>query len=261
MKTAFAAHPLRTRWPSAQGWSTIPLMADDFDLIWTEPVPVFPLPNCVMLTGPVLPLHVFEPRYRTMIREVLARRPGQRVLAIALLRDGYEDQYLTNFAPIHPVVGVGAVVEHQELPDGRFNLLLQGRARAMIQVEDTSGPYRRAMLVPRESVPFDSLDAEASARDSLCALLEDAAAVNLWATKATEQLCHAYPRTEQLIDVLAFHVIPDDEILVKQQILEEACIATRLAVVQSWLQRAVAAKRYAECRPQHGPWPPSQSQN
>ena len=237
-------------------------MADDFDAIWTEPVPLFPLPNCVLLTGPILPLHVFEPRYRTMTREVLTRHPSQRAIAIALLRDGYEEQYLTSHAPVHPVVGVGLVVEHHEQPDGRFNLLLHGRARAMIQLEDTTGPYRRAMLVPRESVPFASRQASRAARGELRDLLEEAAAAKLWATKATDQLFKTYPSTEQLIDVLAFHVIPDDEILIKQQILEETEVPKRLAVVRDWLRRAVAAHRYAtQSKPKPGLWPPSHSPN
>lgn len=237
-------------------------MADDFDVIWTGPVPLFPLPNCVLLTGPLLALHVFEPRYRTMTRDVLARDPSQQAMAIALLRDGYEDTYLTNHAPIHPVVGVGLVVEHRELPDGRFKLLLHGRARATIQVEDTTGPYRQAMLVPRESVPFASAEANDAARRSLHNLLDEAAAARLWATKATEQLFEAYPRTEDLIDVLAFHVIPDDEILVKQQILEDSDVAKRLTVVEVWLRRAVCAHRYAtQSASPAGPWPPLSPQN
>lgn len=237
-------------------------MVDDFDAIWTEPVPLFPLPNCVLLTGPILPLHVFEPRYRTMTLEVLTRHPSQRAIAVALLREGYQEQYLTNHAPVHPVVGVGLVVEDDELPDGRFNLLLHGRARAMIQLEDATGPYRKAMLVPRESVPFASRQASRAARSDLRNLLEEAAAARLWATKATDQLFKSYPSTEQLIDVLAFHVIPDDETLIKQQILEETAVPKRLAVVRDWLRRAIAAHRYAtQSKPKPGLWPPLNSQN
>ena len=55
-----------------------------------EEVPVFPLPNVVLLPGALLPLHVFEPRYREMTRDVVA---GRRRMAVARLQPGFEADY------------------------------------------------------------------------------------------------------------------------------------------------------------------------
>jgi Lon protease-like protein len=230
--------------------------------IWTDPVPVFPLPNCVLLPGAVLPLHVFEPRYRTMMRDLLGLEPARRAIAVALLRDGFEDVYMTNHAPIHPIVGVGLVMETQELPDGRFNLLLHGRARARISVEDGTGHYRLAMLTPRESTPLPGHQAICQARHRLCSLLTEAASHNLWPAEATEGFFEAFPSTEQLIDVLAFHLIPSDDILLKQQILEEPDVAKRLTLIQDWLKQTIAAHRHAtQLKANLDTWPPPCSAN
>ncbi len=237
-------------------------MDDCTDNIWTAPIPLFPLPNCVLLPGAVLPLHVFEPRYRRLAIDALEHTPQRRAIAIALLREGYDDLYLTNHAPIHPVVGVGTILEHQQLADGRFNLLVQGVARASVHVEDASGAYRKAVLVPRESTPLVDDETNYAARQVLCALLTEAANRNLWPAEAVEGFFEAFPSTEQLIDVLAFHLIPADETILKQQILEEREVAKRMCRVRDWLKRTIATQRYTLQPPfKTGAWPPPCSPN
>src|SRR5689334_16300545 len=83
---------------------------------------IFPLPNCVLLPGGLLPLHVFEPRYRELTRDCLA---GNRLMAIARLQPGYEVAYHAR-PPVQPLCGVGRILCADELPDGRFHLLLRG---------------------------------------------------------------------------------------------------------------------------------------
>ena len=103
-------------------------------------LPIFPLPQAVLFPGALMPLHVFEPRYRQLARDVLATHGA---IAIAHIVEG---------APVdehgHPaialVAGIGVVVESQELPDGRFNLLLEGRARVHLTELPFVPPYRRA---------------------------------------------------------------------------------------------------------------------
>ena len=91
-------------------------------------VPVFPLPNVVLFPGVVCPLHVFEPRYREMVTDVLA---GERLIALALLRPGWEAEY--EGAPaVHEVACVGRVAAAEPLRDGRFNILVQGEERVRI---------------------------------------------------------------------------------------------------------------------------------
>jgi len=94
-------------------------------------LPIFPLPNCVLLPGGLLPLHVFEPRYRELTRDCLA---GNQLMGVARLRPGYETSYYGR-PPVFEKCGVGRIICSEELPDGRYTLLLRGVARAEIARE------------------------------------------------------------------------------------------------------------------------------
>ncbi|MFT3691889.1 MAG: LON peptidase substrate-binding domain-containing protein [Kofleriaceae bacterium] len=103
-------------------------------------LPIFPLPNCVLLPGGLMPLHVFEPRYRELTRDCLA---GDHYMGIARLRPGYEQSYYGK-PPVFERFGVGKIICSEELPDGRFALLLRGVARVELQRELPSDrAYRR----------------------------------------------------------------------------------------------------------------------
>jgi Lon protease-like protein len=117
-------------------------------------VPVFPLPGVVLFPGMFLPLHIFEPRYRAMTADALR---GERLIAMALLRPGWEPEYQGSPA-IHPVVGVGKILEDARLEDGRYNLVLLGLSRARVIEEVGTGPYRLArveLLAEREPATKD----------------------------------------------------------------------------------------------------------
>lgn len=104
-------------------------------------LPIFPLPNGVLLPGGLLPLQVFEPRYRDLTRDCLA---GHQYMGVARLRPGFESTYY-GCPPVYGRFGVGRIICSEELPDGRFALLLRGVARVEIArelpAEDRS--YRR----------------------------------------------------------------------------------------------------------------------
>src|SRR3954469_18173019 len=94
-------------------------------------LPIFPLPNCVLLPGGLLPLHVFEPRYRDLTRDCLS---GNHLMGVARLRPGYETTYYGR-PPVYERFGVGKIICSEELPDGRFALLLRGVARVELARE------------------------------------------------------------------------------------------------------------------------------
>ena len=112
-------------------------------------VPVFPLPNVILFPGMFLPLHIFEPRYRQMTADALA---GERLIAMALLKPGWEEQY-EGAPPIHPILGMGKIVEQEKLEDGRYNLVLLGLVRVRVIQELGPGPYRRAKVELLEEAP------------------------------------------------------------------------------------------------------------
>jgi Lon protease-like protein len=105
-----------------------------FDPSALSSLPIFPLPNCVLLPGGLLPLHVFEPRYRELTRDCLA---SHQLMGVARLRPGYESTYYGR-PPVYERCGVGRIICSEELPDGRFALLLRGVARVEIARELTS---------------------------------------------------------------------------------------------------------------------------
>lgn len=111
-------------------------------------VPVFPLPGVVLFPQTIIPLHIFEPRYRAMTADALS---GDRTIGVALLKEGFEPLYHTRRAPIHPVLGLGRIVESEQIKDGNYNVLLRGIARARIVEEVPERPYRLARVEPVET--------------------------------------------------------------------------------------------------------------
>jgi Lon protease-like protein len=110
-------------------------------------VPLFPLDAIVLLPQQVLPLHIFEPRYRQMIDHCL---DGAGQIAMAVI-DEAPRHALSPIASLRPAVCIGQIVQHEPLPDGRYNILLQGICRARIVRESPPAAdrlYRAARLEP-----------------------------------------------------------------------------------------------------------------
>jgi len=90
-------------------------------------LPIFPLPNVVLLPGMVLPLNVFEPRYLELVD--FARQNGEHIgVPLLASKDGAASE-------IEPVFGVGKLVFHVSLPDGRRIIRLEGVCRVRVQRE------------------------------------------------------------------------------------------------------------------------------
>lgn len=119
--------------------------------------PLFPLSNVVLFPHALLPLHIFEPRYRQMTADALA---GESLIAMALLKSIPDTP-----PPIYDVVGLGRIVAHERLPDGRYHLVLRGVARARIQREiPTDKLYRIAELDLLKDAEGDSIVMQTMAR-------------------------------------------------------------------------------------------------
>ncbi|HET9627561.1 MAG TPA: LON peptidase substrate-binding domain-containing protein [Kofleriaceae bacterium] len=129
-------------------------MRDLEDLAAMDALPIFPLPNCVLLPGGLLPLHVFEPRYRELTRDCLA---GHQLMGIARLRPGFESSTYGR-PPVYDTCGVGRIICSEELPDGRFALLLRGVARVAIARELPSD--RKYRIVEARTLDDTSYDAQ-----------------------------------------------------------------------------------------------------
>jgi Lon protease-like protein len=125
-------------------------------------LPLFPLPNVLLLPETILPLHVFEPRYQDMLSDALA---GERLLGIQLLNPAGPPDGAGRPA-VFEIGCAGEVVEHEPLEDGRSNILVRGTYRYRIVGErDTPAPYRLAEVVPLPTRPLPAAVGGLSRRD------------------------------------------------------------------------------------------------
>lgn len=96
---------------------------------------IFPLTGAILFPGLQLPLHIFEPRYRAMVSDVLAR--DRRIGMI-------QPQRPTEGAPLFEIGCVGKIGEFEALEDGRYNLVLEGESRfRMLRELDVTTPFRQ----------------------------------------------------------------------------------------------------------------------
>jgi hypothetical protein len=115
-------------------------------------IPIFPLPNVVLFPSVFLPLHIFEPRYRAMVRDALS---GDRIIGMTLLRPGWRVE--SEDPPAVYQVGCAGLITHAErLLDGRYNIVLQGIEKFKIASEQEGAEYRQARIEPvLESISHD----------------------------------------------------------------------------------------------------------
>jgi ATP-dependent Lon protease len=187
-------------------------------------VPIFPLPHVVLFPEAMLPLHIFEPRYRTMIADCLAASPKVIVIAQLDRRGGR----------ISEIAGAGIIVDHQSLPDGRSNVIVAGRARVRLEelvVEDPPRfPYKRA-----RATPLANIDVQVSEGDR-SALLAAATMFAAEVKKHDPTFAFQMPKALDgagIADACAFQLVVDAN--VRQAILEELDPRVRVRMVMDQL--------------------------
>ena len=185
-------------------------------------LPLFPLPSVVLFPRAVLPLHIFEDRYRAMTADALA---GDRRIAMALLKPGWEKSYYGR-PPIEPVVCVGEILSSEKLSDGKYNFLLQGTTRARIIRELPSDkPYRLAELSPLEQVPALDIDLE-PARRRIEQLFTKSSLARTAAAEQFARLARSHLSTPEIADLAAFTFV--DDVAIKQSLLAETDVRQRV---------------------------------
>ena len=124
----------------------------------SEPLPLFPL-NAVLFPGIVMPLHIFEDRYRRLVRDLIALPPdASREFGVVAIKVGYE----VGERGVHTIQRTGCaalVTEVVANPDGTFDILVVGRRRFHVERLDSSDDYLRAdvaWLSDSESSPTES---------------------------------------------------------------------------------------------------------
>lgn len=168
---------------------------------------IFPLPDVVVFPGTVLPLHVFEPRYVAMTRDVMA---GSRHMGIARLCPGYQEEYLGR-PPIFPVIGLGEVIACEELPGDRFAIAVRGAGRVRVERElPPERAYREvvASALPDIEVDEPALAVERAQLAALCDRLADGLGVQ---GEWLREILRAAEGTAALTDALASALVREPD--------------------------------------------------
>ena len=198
-----------------------------------EALPLFPLPNVVFFPYSLLPLHVFEPRYRALVRYCLDRHG---FLAVPRLRPGWEEQYDGRPA-VFDTIGVGRIVRYQELSDGRFYIVLQGISRAeIIQETDDTRAFRLATT--RLIAPDDRAKPSGAAIvQPLRVMVGQLLAQGIGVESGLTQLLEEEPAPGEMVDRLAHASLrdPDD----RQEYLESLSLQRRADIVATALAALV----------------------
>ena len=114
-------------------------------------ISIFPLPGVILFPGLQLPLHIFEPRYRALVKDALAR--DRRIGMIQPHRQ-------VEGAPLYEVGCLGKIDNVEAMEDGRYNIVLQGEARFRIIRElDVTTPFRQVEAELFEELEDESLAA------------------------------------------------------------------------------------------------------
>jgi Lon protease-like protein len=175
-------------------------------------IPLFPLPNLVLFPHTDVPLHIFEPRYRQMIADAVE---GERIIGMMLLKGDWERDYYAN-PDIYTVGCAGRIDRLVRMPDGRYNLILQGLSEFKVTHEIRDRPYRQAEVDWCAARP-ESLQMDDQAMNQLHQLLLSyigEPAREAWRTVVEERGL----RGAQLVNFLCFHL--DLSPLEKQTLLE-----------------------------------------
>ena len=133
-------------------------------------VPLFALPHVWLFPYVILPLHIFEERYRQMIEDSLDR---QGRIVVGTIQAGHEDE-LTGNPPVYPMAGLGEIGRHERAEDGRFQILLVGLQRVRIREVSSDRLYRKVEIEPVTEVPVPP-EREEELRERLRAAIEERA--------------------------------------------------------------------------------------
>ena len=198
-------------------------------------IPVFPLPNVVLFPRLQLPLHIFESRYREMVRDVADT--AQPLIGMALLRGEWQEQDDGN-PPIFPIGCVGKIIKTVPVPDGRFNILLQGLREYRIQEEFNDKSYRRARV---EWLPVKTDPLTSGVREELGHLLED----YLKKKEAVQQLL-TDPGVDDTLFINFFAFQLEFLPIEKQSLLNAATLGERAACLKDILEFKLTEARWPE---------------
>ena len=225
---------------------------------FTRAMPLFPLDAAELLPQQILPLHIFEKRYLQMVSRAL---DGAGQIAMGVFRgDRWKQEYHAR-PPVRPAVCIGQIVQHEQVGEDRYNILLQGicRARILEEIEPEDDQlFRQVMLRPIGvgEVDEDELD---DLRDWLDdALSESPLAQMTKAEKILDYVRNESIPTSALLELVSFTMTPSGEL--RYRLLAEGDASRRAHLLRGELEHIQSLIRRAKAqRPEE--WPKGCSWN
>ncbi|NIP99689.1 MAG: hypothetical protein GWM98_04010 [Nitrospinaceae bacterium] len=195
----------------------------------TQTVSLFPLPSSVFYPGTVLPLHIFEPRYRRMVGDSLDS--GQWI-GMVLLAEGWEQDYYGSPETL-PVGCAGRIDQWVKHDDGKYDIVLRGQSRFRILREVGDAPYRQAEVELLREINDRNLSENPHARliqlfNEYTRILPDQNA------QKVELDIHDCRTLSEVVDRVAYFF--DQPLSEKQTFLEECDVMKRLNRIQELIE-------------------------
>jgi len=200
-----------------------------------DEVPVMTLPNVAFFPQALLPLHIFEPRYRHMLRDVLA---SNRIFAVACL-DSEAAAADPRYEPPHRVACIGLIRACQKNENGTSNLLLQGLCRVAIEKIVGDDPYRRIRIRALTSRPGAAPAVNAKLRTELAGLIKLKLKLTPGGSDGMTDLLKAVEDPEIFADIAAFNLC--ENVNVKQKLLETLDVNRRLGLLLKVMRAEIEA--------------------
>jgi uncharacterized protein len=169
-------------------------------------IPIFPLEVTMLFPGVPRPLHIFEPRYRAMIADALK---GDRIIGMVTLKPGFEADYAGR-PPIFDIGCAGVITDVEELPGGRYNIVVRGLVKFRVTAEDATRSYRLASVTAIPEVPDEADRASLrKQRERLEALITKGSDTRVTPDTTDEQLVNTlaqylpmtYPQRQSLLEL------------------------------------------------------------
>jgi ATP-dependent Lon protease len=203
------------------------LTAMDMEIVIPEELPLMTLPRLAFFPQAMLPLHIFEPRYREMLRDVLA---SNRLFAVA----GLDRRQSGSVEPPHRIATLGIVRACQESQDGTSNLLLQGLSRVEIQDILRDTPYRTVRVRALSSEPGADHDENLKLRARLSRLIATRLRLSGEPTNQLTRFSKSVEDPATFVDLAAFNFC--ENVRLKQKLLETLNVHSRLELLSAEIQ-------------------------
>ena len=190
-----------------------------------ERVPVMTLPEVAFFPKVMMPLYIFEPRYRRMLHTSLE---GSRMFAVA----GIDPSQVDNFPiaePAHKVATIGIIRGCKTQEDGTSHLILQGISRIRLDELHEDKSFREASITPLNSIrEVDRLDLM-ELQDELLILVKKYAGTNPDVPGGLLQFIEEMDEAEDFVDLVAYTFVED--VALKQRVLETLRIEKRFEIL------------------------------